>query len=86
MQNGWIAKEEVESQVPSWGRGVKHKVAAPYLVLFQFMYIVQLYKEDWSVLRMFGCRAVALPYIKQIVSDMYIWGMYVYVPHMNRVH
>ena len=26
-----------------------------------FIYIVQLYKEDWEILRMLGCRAVALP-------------------------
>ena len=39
-----------------------HKVAAPF-----FMYIVQLYKEDWGILLMLGCRAVALPSTKQIV-------------------
>ena len=33
-----------------------HKVVAPL-----FMYIVQLYKEDWGILHMLGCRAVALP-------------------------
>ena len=32
-----------------------------------FMYIVQLYKEDRGILRMLGCRAVALPGTKQIV-------------------
>ena len=31
------------------------------------MYIVQLYKEDWGILRMLGCRAVALPSTEQIV-------------------
>ena len=31
-----------------------------HLILL-FIYIVQLYKEDWGILRMLGCRAVALP-------------------------
>ena len=39
------------------GRGVYHKVEVPYVVLFWFMYIVQLYKEDWTILRMLVCRA-----------------------------
>ena len=30
------------------------------------MYIVQLYKEDWGILRTLGCRAVALPSTEQI--------------------
>ena len=38
-------------------KGNLHKVAAP---CFCFMYTVQLYK-DWGILRMLGCRAVALP-------------------------
>ena len=46
-------------------QGNLHKVAAPY---FCFMYIVQLYKEDWGILRMLGCRAVALPSTEQIVE------------------
>ena len=32
-----------------------------------FMYIVQLYKEDWEILHMLGCWAVALPSTEQIV-------------------
>ena len=44
-----------------------HKVAAPYFLLF--MYMVQLYKEDWTILRILGCRAVALPSTEQIVED-----------------
>ena len=32
-----------------------------------FMYIVQLYKEDWGILHMLGCWAIALPSTKQIV-------------------
>ena len=39
------------------------------------MYIVQLYKEDWAILRMLGCRAVALPTTEQIaVFKQYIIG------------
>ena len=36
-------------------------------LIFLFIYIVQLYKEDWGILRMLGCRAVALPSTEQIV-------------------
>ena len=32
-----------------------------------FMYIVQLHKEDWGILCMVGCRAIALPSTEQIV-------------------
>ena len=46
-------------------QGNLHKVATPYFLLF--MYIVQLYKEDWTILRMLGCRAVALSSTEQIV-------------------
>ena len=35
------------------------------------MYVVQLYKEDWTILHMLGCWAVALPSTKQIVC---CWG------------
>ena len=45
-------------------QGNLHKVAAPY---FCFMYIVQLYTADGGILRMLGCRAVALPSTEQIV-------------------
>ena len=38
-----------------------------HLILL-FIYIVQLYKEDWGILRMLGCRAVALPSTEQIVN------------------
>ena len=62
MQHGCIEKEEVESLVPPCGRGVYHKVAAPYF--FIMMWIVQLYKEDWTILCMLGCWAVALPSTK----------------------
>ena len=60
MQNGSIEKEEVESQEPPCEREC-NKVAAPYLVLFSFMYKVQLYTEDWIFLHMLGCKAIALP-------------------------
>ena len=32
-----------------------HKVVAPYFLLC--MYMVQLYKEDWTILHMLGCWA-----------------------------
>ena len=62
-----IEKEEVEfpACVTLW-QGNLHKVAAPYFLLF--MYIVQLYTEDWTILHMLGCWAVALPNTEQIVS------------------
>ena len=49
-------------------QGNLHKVAAPYFLLF--MYMFQLYKEDWTILSTLGCRAVALPSTKQIVKQM----------------
>ena len=42
-----------------------HKVAAPYFLIYLH---IQLYKEDWGILRMLGCRAVALPSTEQIVN------------------
>ena len=47
-------------------QGNLHKVAAPY---FCFMYIVQLYTEDWEILLMLGCRDVALPITDQIALE-----------------
>ena len=41
--------------------------------LFIVMYIVQLYKEDWAIFNMLGCRAVALPGTERIGS---IFGLY----------
>ena len=37
-------------------------------LIFVLCTIVQLYKEDWGILRMLGCRAVALPSTEQIVE------------------
>ena len=45
-------------------QGKLHKVAAPYF--FIIMYIVRLYKEDWTILHMLGCQTVALPNTEQI--------------------
>ena len=53
-----------------------------HLISFIIMYMVQLYKEDWIVLCMLGCWAIALPITKQIfgltaMCDMwwrYYWG------------
>ena len=60
-----IEKEEVEFPACAtlW-QGNLHKVAAPY---FLFMYIVQLYKKDLTILCMLGFWAVALPSTEQIV-------------------
>ena len=46
-------------------RGIYIKVVAPYFLLF--MYIIQLYKEEWTILHMLGCQAVALPSTEEIV-------------------
>ena len=46
-------------------QGNLHKVAASY---FCFMYIVQLYKEDWGILHILGCWAIALPRPEQTVK------------------
>ena len=47
--------------------GTKDLLPARVTILFLlFIYIVQLYKEDWEILRMLGCRAVALPGTEQI--------------------
>ena len=46
-------------------QGNLHMVAAPYFLLF--MYMVQLYKEDWTILCKLGCQAIALPCTEQIV-------------------
>ena len=35
-------------------------------LIFVLCIIVQRYKEDWGILRMLGCRAVALPSTEQI--------------------
>ena len=45
-----------------------------HLILL-FIYIVQLYKEDWGILRMLGCRAVALPSTEQIVYILFLRSM-----------
>ena len=37
-----------------------------HLICF-IVYIVQLYKEHWAILRVLGCQAVALPSTEQIV-------------------
>ena len=50
-----------------------HLVAGEFSICWQhlisfIMYIIQLYKEDWAILHMLGCRAVVLPCTEQIVS------------------
>ena len=65
-----IEKEEVEFPACAtlW-QGNLHEVAVPYFLLF--MYMVQLYKEDWEILHMLGCQAVALSSTKQIVNRLW---------------
>ena len=65
MQNGRIEKEEVEFPV------LCHLVAREFTIRWQhlifiiiIMYIVQLYKEDWGILHMLGCRSEGLPSTK----------------------
>ena len=48
-------------------QGNLQKVAAPYFLLF--VYMVQLYTEDWTILHMLGCQAIALPSTEQIVGN-----------------
>ena len=48
-----------------------HLVAREFTIRGQhlisiIMYTVQLYKEDWGILRVLGCRAVALPSTERI--------------------
>ena len=56
----WLNREResgIPSVVPPCGKGICHKVAAPYFIIIIIMYIVQLFKEDWGILHMLGCRA-----------------------------
>ena len=46
----------------------KFSISLQHLISF-IMYIVQLYKENWPILHMLGCQAVALPSTEQIVSN-----------------
>ena len=50
-------------------QGNLHKVAAPY---FCFMYIVQMYEEDWGILHMFGCWAIAPPVLSKWPTDKHV--------------
>ena len=61
-----IEKEEVEFPACAtlWQGGF-HKVTALYFLLFTYM--VQLYQEEWIILHVLGCQAVALPSTEQIV-------------------
>ena len=40
-------------------------------LIFVLCTVVQLNKEDWGILHMLGCRAVALPSTEQIVITFY---------------
>ena len=46
------------------------------------MYIVQLYKEDWVILHMLGCRAVALPSTERILL---VLGIFQWIWSANEV-
>ena len=60
-----IEKEEVE--FPAFAALWQGNCIRWQHPIFLFIYIDQLYKEDWGILRMLGCRAVALPSTGQIV-------------------
>ena len=55
------------------------------------MYIVQLYKEDWQILHMLGCLAIALPSTEQIVSvfwlykPQYFWSKIIQILSLNKL-
>ena len=58
-----------------------HLVAGEFSIRWQHLisfiiYIVQLYKEDWAILCMLGCQAIALPSNKQIVMIMGVATMF----------
>ena len=59
-----IEKEEVEFPACATLRQGNY-IRWQHLSLFMHMF--QLYKEDWGILHMLGCRAVALPSTKQII-------------------
>ena len=65
-----IAKEVEFPACATLQQGSLHKVATPFFLLF--MYMVQLYKEDWTILSVLGCRAVALPSTERIVKFIYL--------------
>ena len=75
-----IEKEEVEFPTCAtlW-QGEFTKGGSTLFLLF--IYIVQLYKVDWEILRMLGCRAVALPGTDQIVK---IWTLFPLKLYENR--
>ena len=66
---GEIEKEKVEFPACAtlW-QGNLHRVAAPYFLLF--MYMIQLYKEDWPILHMLGFQAIAFPSTELIGSNI----------------
>ena len=54
-------------------------------LIFALCTIVQLYKEDWGILHMLGCWAIALPTNEQIVNGYYLLSYTVLLVH-NIVH
>ena len=63
-----MAEIEKGSRIPS----ICHFVARGIYIRWQHLIfvlctVVQLYKEDWELLHMLGCQAVALPSAEQIV-------------------
>ena len=51
-------------------------------LIFLFMYMVQLYKEDWTILHMLGCQAIALPSTEQIVKGKLQLLFTMQLPHV----
>ena len=65
-----IKKEEVE--FPACGTLWQGNCIRWQHFIFLFMYIVQLYKEDWGILHMLGCQAVAHPSTEQMDRNILV--------------
>ena len=66
-----MAESENRKCANLWVRELSQGGSALFclFIWFDFMYIVQLYKEDWTIMQMLGGQAVALSSIEQIVPS-----------------
>ena len=53
--------------MPPCGKGIYIRLEH---LIFIIVYIVQLYKEDWTILHMLGCQAITHPSTKQIIGHL----------------
>ena len=53
--------------MPPCGKGIY--IRWKHLIFLLLMYMVQLYEEDWTILHVLGCWAIALPSTKQIAQQ-----------------